>query len=198
MPQNQNPVRLIRERNGYTQAEVANLAGITPQSVLRYEQGVYDNLSPNLSELLVSLIISDPSPEFWRLRLGTDPTEFLTSDRSTLAEALSNGYTAYRRATQRQAAYLFDGAHPGLIGSGIHHHPFIEFRTRVLKSGSRMLFCKTLAINPAVVAEYEKGRRAAMPPMITLALFNAGVSATLLTALKEAGSRYATSVKLHD
>ncbi len=43
-----NPIKLSRLQEGVTQAQLANLAGITPQVVLKAEQGLYGLLPPSL------------------------------------------------------------------------------------------------------------------------------------------------------
>lgn len=157
-----SPIKEIRLRHGISQKGMAQLADMSPQAVMRYEQGVYDNLSNKLADAL-ALLDSRPVDEVHSL------------------------YAQGREEVQVSAN--FTNVPPLKIIRGVH--PFWTFREDVmLQRGlepSRIAFCILLAIHPATVAEYDNGRVAHMPALIERALNNAGMDHEVLDTLKTFG-----------
>lgn len=185
-----NPLRQLRSDLFMTQEEVADLAGITSQSILRYEQGLYEKPSLKLIQTLLSL--GSPS--------------------NVTIQSVTKDYSKWRTAHQRLASVYFTpvGTLYRLriiesdwfsVGGGATQNPIIQrfeplespfetWRTGILDNPSRMNFCILLAIHPSVVASYEKGRRRGMPPLIRIALVHAGVSLEVLDRLEALGEHY--------
>lgn len=185
-----NPIKELRNQLGLTQQDLANLAGISQQGVLRYEQSLYEEPSDKLVNTLVNTVSAhELSLEGTELSQYSGPAPTPGDLRNAIIEA----YTANRLEVQREAEYLF--RHPHNVTRIGNQHPFETWRTKVLDSGSRMKFCILLAVHPSVVAEYEKGRRRYIPRSLREALLTAGVGNNLLSDLDYAGSLYYDDVR---
>lgn len=170
-----NPIKRIREEHGLTQEQLADLAGITQQGILRYEQSLYENPSPKVVDALLDL--QEP---------GSDPGS--PKARNVIIDA----YKANRHQIQLSAARFFTYSHP--ITSHGWEHPFITWRTKSINDPSRMRFCILLAVHPSTVAEYEKGKRRYLPNQLRQALITAGVGNDTLERLDYAGAIWHDSV----
>lgn len=157
-----NPFKKLREQHNITQETLARVAGVTTQSILRYEQGLYEKPSDKIVNALSSLTGAKPP-------------------------VLKLKYEIWRRFQQERASPIFVVIRPLQLKPG--EHPFITFRTNQ-GYASRMAFCKLLAIHPSVVADYEKGRQKHMPRMIKQALINADCREEILTQLDQFGVIY--------
>lgn len=157
-------IKKLRLDRGLTQREVANATGMTTHAVLRYEQGLYEHLSPALANYYAEL--TDDSPENIQL-----------------------AYLADRHFTQFNASEHFNSLPPLSIRAG--EHPFLTFRKyvtqRAVGKDSRMAFCILLALNPAVVYTYDMGKQPTMPHLIREGLLNAGVGEAYLQGLMQLG-----------
>lgn len=181
-----NPIKQFRLQLGMTQTDLADLAGISQQGVLRYEQSLYEEPSSKLvTALAEAMDYAGITPEY-------DPSDPMTGHTRNLLIGL---YKTNRLEIQREAARYFSKYYP-VMSHGMEH-PFITWRTHILGTSSRMKFCILLAVHPAVVAEYEKGKRPYMPALLKDALVAAGVGNELLGELDHAGSIYYDRVK-HD
>ena len=160
-------MKTIRLNAGKTQREVASETNMTTHAVLRYEQHLYEHLSPNLAKYYASL---SPDPR-------------------TNAQRIQEQYTAARLQIQFNAAEYFQSLPPLSIRAG--EHPFLTFRkyitTRAVGKDSRMAFCILLALNPAVVYTYDMGKQPTMPSLIREGLLNAGVGEAYLQGLMQLG-----------
>ena len=141
-----------------TQEIIANAAGVTRMAITKYEQYLYANLP---SKLAHAYAICDP--------YGRPPVEF------------QDIYLKEKRDIQLAARSVC--MPPPFIAINSDKSPFLRFREEInIRSGhdpgSRIAFCKTLAVHPHVVAEYEKrkSRERPMPPIIKDALKMAGLS----------------------
>lgn len=156
--------RLRREAN-LTQADLARLAGITRIAVLRYEQGIYSQLSDKLADTLSEVHPDNPSPK-----------------------TIHSLYAADRKA-QRQVARNILGVLPVLrVSTDPCRSPFYNFRVDVMVGSShrssyegdlndsRMAFCNLLGLHPATVVDYERGVTKTMPVGIKEALIEVGFS----------------------
>lgn len=157
-------IKKLRLDRGLTQREVAQHTGMTTHAVLRYEQGLYEHLSPALANYYAEL--TDDSPENIQL-----------------------AYLADRHCTQFNASEAFNSLPPLSIRAG--GHPFLTFRRyitqRAVGKDSRMAFCILLALNPAVVYTYDMGKQPTMPALIKQGLLNAGVGEAYLQGLMQLG-----------
>lgn len=164
-------IKRIRTNAGITQKEVARVTGMTSQAVLRYEQGLYEELSPKLLEYYGD-ISSDDSPNRY--------------------ENIAAQYQMDRMKIQRDASHAFNSLPP--LRMVVGEHPFCTFRkaitSRAVGKDSRMAFCILLALNPAVVYTYDTGKQPTMPSLISQGLRNAGLNGDYLTGLEELGAIY--------
>lgn len=160
----ENIIKTTREQRGITQREVARLAGMSPQGVMRYEQGLYENLSVKLRDAIVELTDWEPYK-----------VDML--------------YHAFRVDTQiRAGQYL---AEPPPIHFTETRTPFLNFREGLTSGAvgtkSRMAFCILLAVHPATVQQYDEGKVKYMPALIKRALINGGLRGDYLKSLCEVG-----------
>lgn len=163
-----HPFKALREHHNITQEQLANAAGTTSQSILRYEQGLYEKPSEKIIDALVKL-------------------------SGVAAPKLLLRYEYWRLAHQERAAPVFAANRPLLVKAG--EHPFVTFRSS-LGYESRMAFCKLLAIHPSVVAEYEKGNQKHIPRMIKNALINGGCRRITVDQLDQFGVIYYERIRL--
>ena len=157
-------MKTIRLNAGKTQREVANETNMTTHAVLRYEQHLYESLSPNLATYYANLA-------------------------DTIPVLIQSQYHQERLAIQSDASEYFNSLPPLSIRAG--EHPFLTFRkyitTRAVGKDSRMAFCILLALNPAVVYTYDMGKQPTMPSLIREGLLNAGVGEAYLQGLMQLG-----------
>lgn len=159
-----NPIKQARIERGMTQRELAVFAGMTPHALLRYEQGLYEQISPNLLSCLE-----------WEFNIKP--------------EDLKADYAKFRH--DQQIACAEHMQHPPRIQITAEKHPFTLFREgitrRAVGKDTRIGFCILLAINPAVVLNYDSGKQATMPHLIKDALLNAGLDEGYLKMLDNYG-----------
>lgn len=163
----ENPIRSLRRSFNLTQRSLAEQAGISPTAVLRYEQGLYEEVSGKIVTALAE----------------HDPIE---------AARIPSKYRSWRNAHQ-VAAHKFFEPLPALAVLS-DEHPFVTFRrsitTRAVGKDSRISFCILLAIHPSVVLDYEAGKQEHMPNLIQQALINAGVTSMYVNSLDQLGGVY--------
>lgn len=166
---NANPIKQARQRFNITQRSLAEQAGISPTAVLRYEQGLYENISGKIFKALLDL---DPNDGMLR------DLPALYRDWRNIHQSVASGYV-----------------HP-LPNLQVYpqKHPFITWRETVTRRAvgkdSRISFCILLAIHPSVVLHYEAGKQRHMPKLIQDALINAGVGADYIKSLDDLGAIY--------
>ena len=155
----ENPIKRLRRERGLSQKGLADALDMSTHGLLRYEQGLYEHLSPKILE--------------W---IGEN-----TNDRAYEECA----YQEFRKHQQWIASQWVDNLPPIQINA--EAHPFVTFRehitTRAVGTKSRIRFCILLAVNPAVVLNYDKGKQGPMPSLIKEALTNAGVDPEYLHRL---------------
>lgn len=151
----------LRREANLTQAELAKLAGVTRIAVLRYEQGIYSQLSEKLAKTLSDYHPDRPHPR-----------------------TIHSLYAADRKANRQVARNLL-GVIPVLrVSTDPCRSPFYNFRVDVMVgssyegdvSDSRMSFCNLLGLHPATVVDYERGLTRTMPAGIREALIEVGFS----------------------
>lgn len=156
-----NPIKEARLAKGLTQKALAQAAYMSPHALMRYEQGLFDHVSPNLLEAMQN-------------ELGVIP------------EGIEKDYAAFRLAVQRDAHQYME--HPPRIHLDPSQHPFRAFREAVtmtaVGSKASIRFCILLALNHATVLNYDAGKQRTMPNAIREALVNAGLDANYLAMLE--------------
>lgn len=160
----ENILRLVREAHALTQKDFAELVGVSPQAIMRYEQALYEQLSPKITTQLAEL--------------------------SGLPEETIKMKYSYNRLQIQRDAYRYLMPLPALhIVEG--EHPFYTFRTYITKryrnTDSRMAFCILLALHPAVVAKYDSGEVKRMPELITNGLITTGINTDFIHGLQALG-----------
>lgn len=159
MKTNSTSIATLRREANLTQAELAKLAGVTRIAVLRYEQGIYSQLSDKLAKTLSDYHPDRPHPR-----------------------TIHSLYAADRKA-RRQVARNLLGVLPILrVSSDPCRSPFYNFRIDVMAGSSyegdsnesRMSFCNLLGLHPATVVDYERGLTRTMPAGIREALIEVG------------------------
>ena len=160
-------LKLVRTNANLSQSQIAEMAGITPLAVLRYEQGLLENLSPKLAAVIAEL---------------ADVPLAVVHDE----------YEDDRRIQRVSQTNIF--RNPPSLELRPDEHPFETFRKlitrRAVGTESRMAFCKLLALHPAVVAEYDKGKCKHMPAMIKEALLAASCPEKFIETLDSYGEIY--------
>lgn len=160
----ENIIKRVRLERSITQREVADRADMSAQAVMRYEQGLYENLSDKL--LIVIGNIADMA-----------------------CDDIQAEYNTFRNWKQVSAGQYLQSPPPLYFTNTLH--PFKNFRQRLTSGAvgneSRMAFCQLLAVHPATVAEYDEGKVKAMPALIERALLNAGLDQEYLRSLQELG-----------
>lgn len=119
MSSTENPYRIIRKSLELTQIQLASLSDLTPQVVLRTEQGLFATPPSSLTQSLASLLILSPSatPEIPELLEAFSASRLSHLDRSTrvilLSKSLVESYSLWiegaRRAHNKyRGGILFD------------------------------------------------------------------------------------------
>jgi hypothetical protein len=162
-----NPIKELRRKHNLTQRSLAEQAGISPTAVLRYEQGLYEQISEKIVDALAE---HEPNCRMY----------------------IRASYLEWRFNHQKEATKYFNPLPALAVLSD--EHPFVTFRrsitTRAVGKDSRVSFCILLAIHPSVVLDYEAGKQEHMPNLIQQALANAGVSARYINSLDQLGGVY--------
>lgn len=164
-----NPIRILRDRFYMTQRSLAEQAGMSPSAILRYEQGLYQEISEKICGVF--------------------------KEKDSL-DAYINDLPAYYRAWRTNYQYKASKYTHPLPNLQVrpNEHPFITWRktltTRAVGKDSRISFCILLAVHPSVVLDYENAKQAHMPKLIRDALLNAEVPATHLDNLDQLGVIY--------
>lgn len=145
----ENPLKALRLQAGWTQIDLADMAGITRHAVLRTEQGVYALPPPSILSVFTSRL-----PHL-----------------NTLA--LEESYRIWQTKARRRAGLLFPDA--PLVSPDATGRQFLNWRTFSLGITSRMELCRLLCVHPAVVEKYEKGQQHSMPDQLFQALRESGL-----------------------
>jgi transcriptional regulator with XRE-family HTH domain len=172
-PYTTNPLKRIRTSLGLSQKKLAELAGVTPQSVLKYEQGLYQEPSDNIITALLTEAEEQGTP-FSLLKLHQD-------------------YKKWRTTHQEAQQWIFDRIYTLPISAD--EHPFKTFRKKLYNPHSSegytvQGFAVLLALHPATVTEYDAGRVRNMPSIIREALERAGCRTNIISDLDEFGGFY--------
>lgn len=162
----ENPLKTTRRLYGLTQTEVAELAGIGKNAVMRYEQGLY--VEPSMK--IINVLAAYGTPQ------------------SDLVEDYKDWRDYHQKSARRYINPL-----PNLEVKP-NEHPFTTWRKTVTRRAvgkeSAMSFCILLAVHNAVVLNYEKAGHKHIPNLLWNALANAGVSEPYLQNLDDLGAIY--------
>ena len=156
-----NPIKKLRQEQNLTQKALAEQAGISPTAVLRYEQGLYQEISPKITKALEDETLP-LRYRLWRLKHQQDAERYFKELPQLTIKPGEHPFETFRKT----------------------------ITTRAVGKDSRVSFCILLAIHPSVVAEYEKGKQMHMPGLIREALNTAGVPGLYLNSLDQFGAIY--------
>jgi transcriptional regulator with XRE-family HTH domain len=164
----ENPLKLRRLNANYTQDQLASLAGVTHDNIIRNEQGLFNKPSPRV---LTAITRIDPS----------------NTDRVRILKEYTN-WIAWRRRQEPVRSFVrrqisFPQAEK------LNNHPFLLWRMAVYPS-SRIEFCKILCLHPATLLKYETVKQRPMPSQIYNALIEAGTDKKFVEKLAKLGSEY--------
>lgn len=156
-----NPLKEARLAFNWTQNELAREANITPNALIKNEQGLY----PEPSNKVVLALGGDQRMiadyKLWRLEHLDAACSFFTRHKEILGLQPSGGL-----------------------------NPFICWRVHHLHIDSRLEFCKLLVLHPAVVQKYEQGEMRTMPESLYETLRRVGVSHDSVIYLNRLGESY--------
>lgn len=168
----ENPLKLARLERNLTQKQLANLAGISQNAVVKYEHGLYQHPSDN--------IIS----AFFHYDLRHNKEKVFSNFRQELTLA----YQVWRVKQIRQARhYLQKARYYGTTPRPVGLHPFADWRINYLTIDSQMELCKLLVLHPSILSQYEAGRTRSMPSEIKFALAHCDLPDITIEALEIEG-----------
>lgn len=164
-----NPLRALREAAHCSVKEMAELADVTSQAIIRSEQGVYERPLPKLLHAL------------WRY----SPESDLHDEGVLLAD-----YHHFQKLT-REANYGKLNEHFlfRYVRSG--EHPFVAWRL-VSSITARIAISKYYCVHPALITKFEMQPHlcSTTPGALRFALLESGYTEALLDRLQEAYSNY--------
>lgn len=141
-------MKTLREELNLTQRDVSERLGISPSAIIRYEQYIYERLSPNIAQ-------------FYADELGVP------------VDDIHKQYVAARYAAQEEAQKFFKTSLPFLTIKP-YEHPFVTFRKQITQGAvgkdSQVSFCILFKVHPSVLASYETGKQRSMPNLLKNAL----------------------------
>lgn len=170
-----NPLKKLRQKYGLSQAQLADLAGISPQAVLKYEQGLYQDPSDSIMSALISTASHNDEHISW--------------------SKLADEYQQWRLIHQAAQRWRFeDIRHLNIHGN---EHPFASLRRAVGDSKKQrglgvsvQGFAVILALHPATCSEYNSGRLRSMPSVMKEALLRAGCRMVIIDEVDTFGQYY--------
>lgn len=139
---NTHPWARFRRSSNLTQQQVADALNIERLSVIRYEQGMFNHLSPELLQPLAAL---------YNKPIGT----------------MIHEYRAYQIAQREEFASTHNSWRAVLRGYNGLVHPLIHYRETY--ELSRNGLCKALCLDYSPISEYESNRQRAIPEVLKTA-----------------------------
>lgn len=147
-----SPIKVWRENLGLSQSKLAQLAQLSEETIIRYEQLLYTDLSPRLITAL------------------SDGMGFATGrDKKEIAKFMEQNYhraqyirraeTNWQRGTVVDPETAFE----------LEFHPFIIWRES-LGFDRRMAFCRAACVSPPQLLSLETGSQSSIPKSFRLAL----------------------------
>lgn len=144
-----NPLALYRANQSWSLDTCARKMDVSPSTIIRTEQGMYNAIPPIILRYL--------------------------SDHHISRDAISHDYHRFQSLTRLRTldgpAFLF--WRPDLrafIEADPVTNPFILWREGCLRYQSRLAFCKDLCLHPSTVKRYEDGLAERMPGTMIEAL----------------------------
>lgn len=150
-----NPLVQVRSAANLSQADLAELSGMSRMAIIRYEQGLYVNPSLDYITALAQARVANlmPSPVGTTLQQVVDA--YIGIYKAYRAERIDTTIQLFKNTseTKRWAQYVED--------SGFWEvHPFISFRKMLaIELGfpqSQIHFCMLTCFHPGQLDEYEK------------------------------------------
>jgi transcriptional regulator with XRE-family HTH domain len=161
-----NPVKRLRKEHKITQQQLADAGDLQRLTVLRTEQGLYEEIPGAVMDGLARLVPS--------------------LDRGLVAR----DYSAFQRHMRALYGPLsvnrlrFDLVRAAIIKG----HPLVELRE---KSGwTQIGLCKNLCVNAGLIHKWESGKQKEVPRQLLDALRDAGYSESDILWLERAGNKW--------
>lgn len=174
-----NPLKAERLKRNLTQAQLANLSGISQNAIVKSEQGLYKHPSDNVISAFFNYDL--------RHNHGCNYSQF--------KEKLSVAYQIWRVQKLITARpHLASGRYYGSLVRPVGLHPMADWRINYLGLTSQMQLCKLLVIHPSILSQYESGRTRTMPADIKFALNACELPETTVEALDIEGALYFDSL----
>lgn len=158
-----NPLYWHRFVNNISISQLAKDFGVTESTIIRTEQGLYNEIPPNV---LRHLAAHSLSPNTVRRQYA----------RYQTCQRLKSG-ARYNRRT-----YSF---YRSMVAQNPEENPLVLFREKFLGYKSRLAFCKDFCLHPSTVKRVEDGLSQTLPQSILDALGEAGFDGWLLEKLLE-------------
>lgn len=158
-----NPLYWYRLMENISISQLAKDFNVTESTIIRTEQGLYNEIPPNV---LRNLAAHSLSPDTVRRQYA----------RYQTGKRLKSG-ARYSRRTY--------GEYRSLTKKNPEENPLVLFRASFLGYKSRLAFCKDFCLHPSTVKRVEDGLSQTLPQSILDALGDAGFDGWLLEKLLE-------------
>ena len=171
-----NPLKKTRQNLGLSQAKLADLCGISPGAVLKYEQGLYQEPSHKILNVLAAV--------------GLD------QDCIINLEHLTEDYYQWRLIHQAAQRWVF--ADVRVFRANDEEHPFRTLRRTVGRGYTVQGFAVLLAVHPSTIQDYDSGKVRSMPGPIRDALEVAGCRESVLVDINKFGEQHYDEKRAND
>lgn len=141
----ENPLTKFRSDHKWSIETCAVEIGVSPSTIIRIEQGLYNDIPPRVFRYL--------------------------SDRTLSPSSVSYGYHRWQNSRRVQSVNgenfrLFNQRLENLIRDAPEINPALLWRYDILGYDSRLAFCRALCVHPATVKRFEDGIAERMPSVI--------------------------------
>ena len=141
----ENPLMKFRSDQKWSIETCALEIGVTPSTIIRIEQGLYNDIPPRVFRYL--------------------------SDRTLSPGTISYGYRRWQNSRRVQTVNgenfrLFNQKLENFIRGAPEINPAILWRYDILGYDSRLAFCRGLCLHPSTVKRFEDGIAERMPSSI--------------------------------
>lgn len=147
-----NPVSQLRIKNKWSLEECAVEIGVSPSTIIRTEQGLYNDIPPRIFRYLSDRTLSP----------GTVTYDYHRWQNSRRMQTL-NGKDV-------SPFIFFKQSLSSLIQQEPETNPILLWRFYVLGYESRLAFCRDLCLHPSTIKRYEDGVAERMPESLISAL----------------------------
>jgi transcriptional regulator with XRE-family HTH domain len=163
-----NPIRRLRRAKRLSQDQLASFTDTTRLTVLRAEQGLFEEVPQRLADVLLDLTPLNYDP------ITKHPVAFYSrSDTERILE-LNAEYREFQGAQRAFNGLNGNGllTHPFVLGPGGNTHVFKQLR---VKSGlSQIGFCIRFCVNPGGLYKWESFKQQHAPKQLLDSLLEAG------------------------